>query len=148
MIWFVIEACRMLFMVSASLAIISPALLLALSMDAMRALGGSLDAAGIDRDKMQADQAVTKDLMGPTLSGIMTQIVEEKPKEINASTQAYLDRMDQTYFVCDGCGYIGKGETPVKCPVCGVDGTKFKQVDKKIFEVAATSEGELERDVA
>jgi nucleotide-binding universal stress UspA family protein len=118
------------------------------AMDAMRALGGSLDAAGIDRDKMQADEAVTKDLMGPTLSGIMTQIVEEKPKEINASTQAYLDRMDQTYFVCDGCGYIGKGDTPVRCPVCSADGTKFKQVDKKIFEVAATAEGELETDVA
>ncbi len=118
------------------------------AMDAMRALGGSLDAAGIDRDKMQADEAVTKDLMGPTLSGIMTQIVEEKPKEVNASTQAYLDRMDQSYFVCDGCGYIGKGDTPVKCPVCNADGTRFKQVDKKIFEVAATSEGELETDVA
>lgn len=118
------------------------------AMDAMRALGGSLEAAGIDRDKMQADQAVTKDLMGPTLSGIMTQIVEEKPKEINASTQAYLDRMSQTYFVCDGCGYIGKGETPVKCPVCNADGTRFKQVDKKVFEVAATAEGELETDVA
>jgi len=118
------------------------------AMDAMRALGGSLDAAGIDRDRMQADEAVTRDLMGPTLSGIMTQIVEEKPKEINASTQAYLDRMDQTYFVCDGCGYIGKGDTPVKCPVCSADGTKFKQVDKKIFEVAATAEGELETDVA
>jgi nucleotide-binding universal stress UspA family protein len=118
------------------------------AMDAMRALGGSLDAAGIDRDKMQADEAVTKDLMGPTLSGIMTQIVEEKPKEINASTQAYLDRMSQNYFVCDGCGYIGKGDAPVKCPVCAADGTKFKQVDKKIFEVAATAEGELETDVA
>ena len=118
------------------------------AMDAMRALGGSLDAAGIDRDKMQADAAVTKDLMGPTLSGIMTQIVEEKPKEIDASTQAYLDRMAQTYFVCDGCGYIGKGDAPVKCPVCSADGTKFKQVDKKIFEVAATAEGELETDVA
>lgn len=114
----------------------------------MRALGGSLDAAGIDRDQMKADQAVTQDLMGPTLSGIMTQIVEEKPKEISASTQAYLDRMAQTYFVCDGCGYIGKGDTPVKCPVCSADGTKFKQVDKKIFEVAATAEGELETDVA
>jgi len=114
----------------------------------MRALGGSLDAAGIDRDKMQADEAVTKDLMGPTLSGIMTQIVEEKPKEIDASTQAYLDRMGQTYFVCDGCGYIGKGDSPVKCPVCSADGTRFKQVDKKIFEVAATAEGELETDVA
>ncbi len=118
------------------------------AMDAMRALGGSLDAAGIDRDRMQADEGVTKDLMGPTLSGIMTQIVEEKPKEISSSTQAYLDRMAQTYFVCDGCGYIGKGDTPVKCPVCSADGTKFKQVDKKIFEVAATSEGELETDVA
>jgi nucleotide-binding universal stress UspA family protein len=118
------------------------------AMDAMRALGGSLDAAGIDRDKMQADEGVTKDLMGPTLSGIMTQIVEEKPKEISASTQAYLDRMGQTYFVCDGCGYIGKGDSPVKCPVCSADGTKFKQVDKKIFEVAATTEGELETDVA
>ncbi len=118
------------------------------AMDAMRALGGSLDAAGVDRDRMQADQAVTQDLMGPTLSGIMTQIVEEKPKEISASTQAYLDRMAQTYFVCDGCGYIGKGDTPVKCPVCSADGTKFKQVDKKIFEVAATAEGELETDVA
>jgi nucleotide-binding universal stress UspA family protein len=118
------------------------------AMDAMRALGGSLDAAGIDRDQMKADQAVTQDLMGPTLSGIMTQIVEEKPREISASTQAYLDRMAQTYFVCDGCGYIGKGDTPVKCPVCSADGTKFKQVDKKIFEVAATAEGELETDVA
>lgn len=118
------------------------------AMDAMRALGGNLDAAGIDRDRMQADEAVTKDLMGPTLSGIMTQIVEEKPKEMSASTQAYLDRMGQTYFVCDGCGYIGKGDTPVRCPVCSADGTKFKQVDKKIFEVAATSEGELETDVA
>ncbi len=32
--------------------------------------------------------------------------------------------------------------------MCSADGTKFKQVDKKIFEVAATSEGELETDVA
>lgn len=118
------------------------------AMDAMRALGGSLDAAGIDRDKMQADTAVTQDLMGPTLSGIMTQIVEERPKSVDASTQAYLDRMNQTYFVCDGCGYIGKGDAPVKCPVCNADGAKFKQVDRKIFEVAATSEGELETDVA
>ena len=49
-------------------------------MDAMRALGGNLDAAGIDRDKMQADESVAKDLMGSTLSGMMTEIVEEKPK--------------------------------------------------------------------
>ncbi len=117
------------------------------AMDAMRALGGSLDAAGIDRDKMQADESVVQDLMGSTLSGIMTEIVEEKPK-VSAGTQAYLDRMTQDYFVCDGCGYIGKGETPVKCPVCAAGGDRFKLVDKKIFEAAAHVEGALETDLA
>ena len=117
------------------------------AMDAMRALGGSLDAAGIDRDKMQADDAVAKDLMGSTLSGMMTQVVEEKPKTSEA-TQAYLDRMSQSYYVCDGCGYIGKGDTPVKCPVCNAEGNRFKQVDKSIFDAAAKAEGGVETDVA
>jgi nucleotide-binding universal stress UspA family protein len=117
------------------------------AMDAMRALGGSLDAAGIDREKMQADESVLKDLMGSTLSGMMTEIVEEKPK-VSANTQAYLDRMTQDYFVCDGCGYIGKGETPVKCPVCAAGGDRFKLVDKKIFEAASHAEGVLETDLA
>ncbi len=117
------------------------------AMDAMRALGGNLDAAGIDRDKMQADDSVAKDLMGSTLSGMMTQVVEEKPAP-TSTTQAYLDRMSQNYFVCDGCGYIGKGDTPVKCPVCSAEGDRFKQVDKTIFEAAAKAEGGLETDVA
>ncbi len=121
------------------------------AMEAMKALGGSLDAAGIDRNKMQADDAVAKDLMGNTLSGMMTDIVQEKPTVsvgVSPSTAAYLDRMSQNYYVCDGCGYIGKGETPVKCPVCGAAGDRFKQVDKSIFEAAAKAEGGLETDVA
>jgi nucleotide-binding universal stress UspA family protein len=117
------------------------------AMEAMRALGGNLEAAGIDRDKMQADDAVAQDLMGSTLSGMMTQVVEEKPA-MSGATQAYLDRMSQNYFVCDGCGYIGKGDTPVKCPVCNAEGTRFKQVDKSIFDAAAKAEGTLETDVA
>src|SRR5688572_8023220 len=117
------------------------------AMDAMKALGGNLDAAGIDRGKMQADQSVLKDLMGSTLSGMMTEIVEEKPR-VSEATQAYLDRMTQNYFVCDGCGYIGKGETPVKCPVCAAGGERFKLVDKKLFEAAAHVEGVLETDLA
>ncbi|MGH8562418.1 MAG: universal stress protein, partial [Nevskiales bacterium] len=115
------------------------------AMEAMKALGSSLTAAGIDRNKMQADDAVAKDLMGSTLSGMMTEIVEDKPK-VSAATQAYLDRMTQNYFVCDGCGYIGKGETPVKCPVCAAGGDRFKLVDKKLFEAAAHAEGVLETD--
>ncbi|HKW85915.1 MAG TPA: universal stress protein [Nitrospiraceae bacterium] len=118
------------------------------AMEAMKALGSSLTAAGIDRNKMQADDAVAKDLMGSTLSGMMTEIVQEKAQTVNVSTQAYLDRMSQNYFVCDGCGYIGKGDMPVKCPVCGAEGTRFKQVDKSIFEAAAKAEGALETELA
>jgi hypothetical protein len=122
-------------------------------MDAMKALGGSLDAAGIDRNKMQADDAVAKDLMGSTLSGMMSGIVQETSpsdtgRAVSPGTQAYLDRMSQNYFVCDGCGYIGKGDMPVKCPVCGAEGARFKQVDKSIFEAAAKAEGTLETELA
>ncbi|MEK7268892.1 MAG: rubredoxin-like domain-containing protein, partial [Nitrospirota bacterium] len=122
------------------------------AMEAMKALGGSLAAAGIDRNKMQADDTVARDLMGSTLSGMMTEIVQEKsPSDkppVSAGTQAYLDRMSQNYFVCGGCGYIGKGDMPVKCPVCGADGARFKQVDKSIFEAAAKAEGTLETELA
>ncbi|MCA9472805.1 MAG: universal stress protein [Nitrospirales bacterium] len=125
------------------------------AMDAMRALGGNLDAAGIDRDKMQADDSVANDLMGSTLSGMMTQIVEEKPVDNGSSkaasnpNQNYLDRMSRTYYVCNGCGYIGKGDpAPVKCPVCAADGAQFKEVDKAIFDAAAKAEGELETHLA
>ena len=122
------------------------------AMDAMKALGGNLDAAGVDRNAMQADDAVANDLMGNTLSGMMNQIVEEKPSgsssSVSPGNQAYLDRMSQPYFVCDGCGYIGKGDTPVKCPICGGTGEGFKAVDKSIFDAAAQNEGALETQLA
>ena len=117
------------------------------AMDAMRALGGSLDAAGIDRDKMQADDSVAKDLMGSTLSGMMTDIVEEKPT-VSAGTQAYLDRMTQNYFVCDGCGYIGKGDTPVKCPVCAAGGTASSRSIRRSSKRRRKPKGTLETDLA
>src|SRR5438445_10157115 len=66
------------------------------AMEAMHALGGSLDAAGIDRGKMQADESVLKDLMGPTLSGMMTEIEEEQPR-VRAALKAYINRMTQNY---------------------------------------------------
>ena len=90
--------------------------------------------------------------MGSGLSGMMNQIVEEKPPagtpEVSANTQAYLDRMSRNYYVCDGCGYIGKGDTPVKCPICAGPGEGFKMVDKSIFESAAKAEGPLETSMA
>ena len=122
------------------------------AMDAMKALGGQLDEAGIDRDQMQADDAVAQDLMGSTLSGMVNQVVEETEPAANPavspSTQSYLDRMAQPYYVCDGCGYIGKGAQPVKCPICGGAGDGFKTVDKSMFDAAAKQEGVLETQLA
>ena len=122
------------------------------AMDAMKALGGQLDESGIDRNKMQADDAVATDLMGSTLSGMVNQVVEEKPSQVSPAispgTQNYLDRMSRQYYVCNGCGYIGKGDHPVKCPVCGGAGEDFRAVDKGIFEAAAKAEGGLETQVA
>ncbi len=122
------------------------------AMDAMKALGGQLDEAGIDRDKMQADDSVATDLMGSTLSGMVNQVVEEKPADISPAlspgNQNYIDRMSRQYYVCNGCGYIGKGDHPVKCPVCAGAGEDFRAVDKTIFEAAAKAEGGLETQVA
>ncbi len=121
------------------------------AMEAMKSLGSQLDEAAIDRNNMQADDAVAKDLMGATLSGMINQVVEDKPPvnpAVSPSTQSYLDRMAQTYYVCGGCGYIGKGDHPVKCPICGGAGDGFKAVDKSLFDAAAKQEGTLETHMA
>lgn len=122
------------------------------AMDAMKALGGQLDEAGIDRDHMQADDAVATDLMGSTLSSMVNQVVEEKGPEVSLAispgNKNYLERMSRQYYVCNGCGYIGKGDSPVKCPVCGGAGEDFRAVDKGIFEAAAKAEGGLETQLA
>ena len=89
--------------------------------------------------------------MGSTLSGMVNQVVEETEPAtpaVSASTQSYLDRMAQPYYVCDGCGYIGKGAQPVKCPICGGAGDGFKTVDKSMFDAAAKQEGVLETQLA
>ena len=122
------------------------------AMDAMKALGGQLDEAGVDRNQMQTTDAVAQDLMGSTLSGMVNQVVEEKDPQakpdVSPSTQSYLDRMSQPYYVCGGCGYIGKGDHPVKCPICDAAGEAFNTVDKSIFDAAAQQEGALETQLA
>jgi rubrerythrin len=36
---------------------------------------------------------------------------------------------DESYFVCQNCGYTVDGEAPEKCPVCGAPRKMFKRVD-------------------
>jgi hypothetical protein len=52
------------------------------------------------------------------------------------------------YYLCEGCGYIGKGDKPVLCPVCGATGEQFKFVDKTMIEAAAKAEGGIEMETA
>jgi len=52
------------------------------------------------------------------------------------------------YYLCEGCGYVGKGDKPVLCPVCGAGGESFKFVDKTVIEAAAKAEGGIELEVA
>ena len=108
------------------------------ALDSMRALGQTLDKQGIDRNTMQGDDSVTKDLMGNTMSGMMAGVVEE--------TGAKAKVLD--YYVCKNCGHIGKGAKPVTCPVCPASGESFELVDKTIFEAAAEAEGKIETEYA
>ncbi len=117
------------------------------AMEAMKQLGSTLDEQGIDRNKMKADEGVARDMIGSTLSGMMSGIVEEKPA-VSPGTQAYLDRMKQNYYLCGGCGYTAKGDQPVACPICKAAGGKFKLIDKSMFEAAAKTEGVLETELA
>src|SRR2546428_345955 len=117
------------------------------AMEAMKQLGSTLDAQGIDRNAMKADEGVVRDMMGSTLSGMMAGIVEEKPA-VSPGTQAYLDRMSQSYWLCSRCGYTAKGDQPVMCPICKAAGDTFTLIDKSMFEAAAKTEGALETELA
>src|SRR5207247_9332941 len=117
------------------------------AMEAMKQLGATLDAQGIDRNTMKADDGVARDMIGSTLSGMMSGIVEEKPA-ISPGTQAYLDRMSQNYYLCEGCGYTAKGAQPVLCPLCRAAGDKFTLIDKSMFEPAAKTEGTIVPELA
>jgi hypothetical protein len=61
---------------------------------------------------------------------------------------SYEERRDLDYYVCDGCGYMAKGDQPVKCPICNKDGSSFKLIDKSIIQAAAKVEGDIEVEVA
>ncbi|HXZ24873.1 MAG TPA: universal stress protein UspA, partial [Nitrospiria bacterium] len=62
---------------------------------------------------------------------------------------SYQERMRALdYYLCESCGYVGKGDKPVLCPVCGAAGESFKFVDKTVIEAAAKAEGGIELEVA
>ena len=57
-------------------------------------------------------------------------------------------------FVCPVCGYVHEGDSaPDKCPQCGVDGSKFKEVSEGKLEfvcehvIGVGAKGKIEDDV-
>jgi len=115
---------------------------------AMKGLGKTLDAAGIDRDKMEASDEVVKDLMGAQSAQIMGLMGDTAAASAGQKILSYDERRELDYWVCSDCGYLAKGGQPVKCPICPADGTKFKLIDKSIILAAAKAEGNIEVEIA
>ncbi len=121
-------------------------LLPASAIQAMADMGKTMREKGIDPNAMQASEAVAQDLnkggMAGMIGGIGAVAGEVKA---GGSPLSYQERMNVLdYYLCDGCGYIGKGGKPVLCPVCGASGDQFTFVDKTMIAAAAKAEGGLE----
>ncbi len=43
--------------------------------------------------------------------------------------EAGKEMKDESYFVCQGCGYTVAGEASERCPVCGAPRSMFKRVE-------------------
>lgn len=114
------------------------------AIDAMKGLGKMLDEKGIDRNTMQASDATMETLASGGIAGMMTQIVGDADA---ARVASYDDKSTLAFHICEGCGYIAKGDKPVQCPICSAAGEKFKFLDKSLFEDAAKAEGGMELEV-
>jgi len=114
---------------------------------AMKGLGEILTEKGIDRNKMEASDAVVQDLMGAP-SAQMVGMIGETLASGTGKVMNYEERRDLDYYVCDGCGYMAKGNQPVKCPICSKEGSDFKLIDKAMIQAAAKAEGGIETEIA
>ncbi|MEK7702504.1 MAG: universal stress protein [Nitrospirota bacterium] len=114
------------------------------AMDAMRAMGQSLDEKGIDRNKMVAAEGVVETLKSGGMAGMMTQIVGNVDAE---KATFYEEKSKLDFYICSGCGYTARGDQPVRCPVCNAEGAAFSYLDKSIFEAAAKAEGGITQEV-
>jgi nucleotide-binding universal stress UspA family protein len=125
-------------------------LLPASAIQAMADMGKVMRDKGIDPNAMQASTDVAQDLNKGGMAGMIGQLggVTGEVKA-GGDVLSYQERMRQLdYYLCEGCGYVGKGDKPVLCPVCGATGEQFKFVDKTVIEAAAKAEGGIEMETA
>ncbi len=81
-------------------------------------------------------------LMPGRSSERMTKVAKEIATERVSKSNAI-----RTY-ICGDCGYAARDQQPVKCPVCGVGGDCFQQVDKSSLEQIAKQEGGINEEEA
>jgi len=120
------------------------------AVQAMADMGKVMRDKGIDPNAMQASTDVAQDLNKGGMAGMIGQL-GGVTGEVKAGGDilSYQERMRALdYYLCEGCGYVGKGDKPVLCPVCGAAGEQFKFVDKTVIEAAAKAEGGLELETA
>ncbi|MBI3604871.1 MAG: universal stress protein [Nitrospirae bacterium] len=117
------------------------------SIDAMRRLGEALEEKKINRDAMQGSDEVIQDLMGGSAQ-MMGLMGTTGSAGTGNDVLTYDQRRDLPYYMCDSCGYIAKGDQPVKCPICSAEGVQFQMIDKSIIQEAAKAEGNIEVELA
>ncbi|MEW6323847.1 MAG: universal stress protein [Nitrospirota bacterium] len=120
------------------------------AIQAMADMGKAMREKGIDPNAMQASDDVRRDLNQGGMAGMIGQL-GGVTGEVKAGGDilSYQERMRALdYYLCEGCGYVGKGDKPVLCPVCGASGEQFKFVDKTVIEAAAKAEGGIELETA
>jgi hypothetical protein len=120
------------------------------AIQAMADMGKAMREKGIDPDAMQASPEVAQDLNKGGMAGMIGRLGDVTGDvKAGGDVLSYQERMQRLdYYLCEGCGYVGKGDKPVLCPVCGASGDQFKFVDKTVIEAAAKAEGGIELETA
>ena len=120
------------------------------AIQAMADMGKVMREKGIDPNAMQASSEVAQDLNKGRMAGMIGQLGDVTGEvKAGGDVLSYQERMQLLdYYLCEGCGYVGKGDKPVRCPVCGAAGEQFKFVDKTVIEAAAKAEGGIELETA
>ncbi|MBI3988143.1 MAG: universal stress protein [candidate division NC10 bacterium] len=79
------------------------------------------------------------------MPGAAARKVQEVAKELALQT---LKTQDEVTAICAVCGYVAKGQDPVKCPVCGAGAERFQVIDQTVIEAVARQEGGIQEEEA
>ncbi len=88
---------------------------------------------------------VIEQAMEPFIPGAAAGRVQEVAKALAIEV---LRTQEGRTAICSRCGYVAKGQEPVKCPVCGGGAERFQVIDREVVEAIARREGGIEEEEA